>query len=553
MEIQHLVIYDFVDKKINKFEFTSQVNLFVSKGNIVGKSSLMKTLYYSLGYSIKIFPKGWEIDNKVVQVCILFNGTEYKITRLKNLFYIDEEKSPLTEMEYSVWLQNKIGINILSKEKMSEELKSVYASEVLLPFYVDQDKSWNGYIFKNSSDSYGRYSNIVKDVLEYYIGLSNADIIELEVKKANLSKEISTANRKLSSLILLESQQKYIATNQNKEIDIKCYQKQIEEHLNKFNEIGIVIAENNNKVFTIQKKIDTLKYDINELEKLAASYKEIQTEIKYECKHCNSKLTYEQSLTRLKIRNNLFEINHQVDIKQNELNKFENKLEFLINIKVENTNLYTRLKESLIELEKSANVNHYIELETNKRLAQNYLFTERIIKNEILTKTERKNEIAKSISDRKKTIKEKSIKSKTLFQQLKNKANLQLKEINLNAIEYFDFREIKSSGNDANQNILALYIIYFNIIVSHSNYILPFGMDSFIKNETSQKFKSAMFKYVENNLFSLNRQIFFSIIEENLNYLDSAIEYNIIFLEKPILEDVSHNNRDLVKWFDFLL
>ena len=128
-----------------------------------------------------------------------------------------------------------------------------------------------------------------------------------------------------------------------------------------------------------------------------------------------------------------------------------------------------------------------------------------------------KNTITKSISEKKRLIKEKSIKSKTMFQQLKNIANLELKEINLNEIDYFDFREVKSSGNDANQNILALYIIYFNVVAKFSDYTLPFGMDSFIKNETSQEFKSAMFKYVEKTLFKLSRQIFFSIIEENLN------------------------------------
>ena len=553
MEVQHLVIYDFVDKKVNKFEFNSQVNLFVSAGNIVGKSSLMKTLYYSLGYAIKIFPRGWEINNKIVQVNVLLDNVEYKITRFKDLYYIDDNKLPLTEMEYSLWLQDKLGINILSKEKQSEELKSVYASEVLLPFYVDQDKSWNGYIYKNSSDSYGRYNNIVKDILEYYIGLSNTDIILLEVKKANLAKEISSATRKLKSLILLESEQKYLATDQNNEFEIEYYQKQIEDHLNKFNEIAEVVAENNKKVFSIQQNIDTLKLDINELEKLCKSYEEKQSEIKYECKHCNSKLTYEQSLTRLKIRNNLFEINHLLNIKHNDLKKLVLKLNYFLNLKGENIDLYNKLKKSLEDLKKSANINHFIELETNKRLARNYLVTERMIREEISTKTDNKSELTKLINDKKRLIKDTSKKSKTMFEQLKIQANLQLKEINLNEIEFLDFREVKSSGNDANQNILALYIIYFNIIVNYSEYKLPFGMDSFIKNETSQEFKSAMFKYVENNLFKLGRQTFFSIIEENLNYLELVEDYKIIYLERPILNDVSDDNIDLVRWFDFLL
>ncbi|TKJ93647.1 endonuclease, partial [Paenibacillus sp. CFBP13512] len=86
MIIHSIIIYDYIDRKINKFNFESQTNIFVSKSNTVGKSSLMKSIYYCLGYSVKSWPTNWNIQNMMFQIKISNREREHIIIRNKNLF-----------------------------------------------------------------------------------------------------------------------------------------------------------------------------------------------------------------------------------------------------------------------------------------------------------------------------------------------------------------------------------------------------------------------------------------------------------------------------------
>ena len=56
--INEIIIVDYENKKANCFSFSDKSNLIVSSKNGQGKSSLVKSIYYALGASLKAFPKG---------------------------------------------------------------------------------------------------------------------------------------------------------------------------------------------------------------------------------------------------------------------------------------------------------------------------------------------------------------------------------------------------------------------------------------------------------------------------------------------------------------
>ncbi|ECL7897427.1 endonuclease, partial [Listeria innocua] len=59
MIIHELIILDFENEKANKFTFSAGVNIITSDKTTTGKSSLIKSLFYTLGFEIKQFPHGW--------------------------------------------------------------------------------------------------------------------------------------------------------------------------------------------------------------------------------------------------------------------------------------------------------------------------------------------------------------------------------------------------------------------------------------------------------------------------------------------------------------
>ena len=69
MLIESLTILDYSEKKGTRFDFSNGTNLIVSNGNKKGKSSLLKSIYYALGFDIKHFPSGWNKISGILYCC----------------------------------------------------------------------------------------------------------------------------------------------------------------------------------------------------------------------------------------------------------------------------------------------------------------------------------------------------------------------------------------------------------------------------------------------------------------------------------------------------
>lgn len=550
MIIDNIIIYDYIDQKINQFSFDPQTNIFVSKSNTVGKSSLMKSIYYCLGYSVKIWPANWNTQNMMFQIKISNREREHIVTRHKDLFYIDGNQKVLTEKEYSKWLQEFLNIEIKIKDKKSKLLSDIYASEVLMPFYIDQDKSWGGYLFSKSSDSFARYSNPVKNVLDFYFQISNNILYDLELQKSSLEAELNDTKKKIEALTLLGNDHAPFLTPVIADT-ITSNASQTTNYLGRINLLSNSVSPINNEIIELESKIDQLSRDISELNKLKRSYESRIGEIKYECIHCNSKLTVEQSLTRLKIRNNLYEIVNYINKNKQERIELEEKKRSLLLTK-DNIIDKISITEEIVKDSKEFNtIETYIEDQVNQKIASNYMFVEQKLINEQYEKTNSIKEISKKIASEKRLSAQKKSGIKKRYNELINEYERHFKDFKLDDIDFYSFKEVKGSGIDSNKKLLALYTLYSNLVNEFSTVKIPFAMDSFIKNEIASELKEQMFGFLSKYYLTIEGQSFFSIIEENVKYLDPN-NYHYIYLEKPILKDVNDTNDHLTNAFDIL-
>ncbi len=555
MIIDSIIIYDYINQRIKKFYFKPQANIFTSELNTVGKSSLIKSIYHCLGYSIKSWPSNWNISNMVFQLKVTNADREHIITRHKNLFYIDDKQETLTEKEYSIWLQDFLNIFIKIKDKKSKLLSDVYASEILLPFYVDQDKSWNGFVYSKSSDSFSRYNNTVKNVFDFYFEIANKKLIDLEIEKSSIEVELNNTHKKMEALNLLESEHSTLPKPENVINFIFNSEKdepQINNYLKMISSLNKSVADIDNNIIELETKINQFSREITELNKLKRLYNNKFNEIKYACIHCNSKLTHEQSLTRLKIRNNQYEIVEQINknkrLKEEyEYNKKEQTAEKndLLNKIVETEKILQNSKEYF-------NLDAYIADRVNQEITNNYITVEQNLFNEKDNSLDSIKKINKKISVEKRFGNQKRAEIKKKYEELINEYELYFQSVKLDDIKFYSFKEVTGSGMDANKKMLALYTLYTNLIDEYSNIRVPFAMDSFIKNETAIELKEQMFGFLSNYYLSIKGQTFFSIINENIKYLDEKNKYNFINLEKPILEEINENNKFLVKAFEVI-
>lgn len=560
MYIKSLLIYDYIEKRINKFEFEKKVNLFVSESNKHGKSSLIKSIYYSLGFQIKIWPTSWQYENMIFQLTIVHDNIEYLITRHNDLFYINEKELILNEKEFSMWLQKLVNLKIQIKEKKSKKLVDVYASELLMPFYIDQDKSWHGYVFSKTSDSYGRYTSPVRNLFDFYFNINSIKRLNLEVEKSNYGEKINSFEKQLQALNLLEDTHRdikpsyYLSNNISPKEYISNDQMNI--YLLELNKLNNALSEYDVKILNTDKLINTLSRNNFELNKLKNNYLGRLKDIEYTCIYCNSNLTEEQSITRLKIRNNIYEIEENINhnIKEIEVLK-------------DNREQFTDYKDAF--LNKRKEINHVlknreiesVEILIDAKVQQELFNTLKETENRILNDrnecTRKIANINKEIASERKLSRMQQKEITTTFTNFNNEYELFLNsnphnDIKLSDIKFGEFKEITGSGNDGNIKMLAIYTLYANLINQYSRIELPFGMDSFLKNETAKDFKIFMFSFLSKYYLTIPTQIFFSIIEENLQYIDNEIDYNIIHIEKPILKEITDSNRNLLSGLSFI-
>jgi predicted ATPase len=150
MFVKKLVIYDYENKEANSFEFSERVNVICSEDNSIGKSCLLKSLYYALGLDIKTFSPGWNYKKILFKVYYEHNGKTGYIVRAESNFGVKGRDINLNVREYSSWFSNILGLKMKLPLKDKEEMQDVYVSVPLSLFYIDQDSSWNKAIYKHT-------------------------------------------------------------------------------------------------------------------------------------------------------------------------------------------------------------------------------------------------------------------------------------------------------------------------------------------------------------------------------------------------------------------
>ena len=82
-----IIIYDALKERAFKADFNPGINIITSGENHVGKSCLVKSLYYALGADIN-FASSWDLKNKTVYLKFTVGEEECQIIRHQKSFLL---------------------------------------------------------------------------------------------------------------------------------------------------------------------------------------------------------------------------------------------------------------------------------------------------------------------------------------------------------------------------------------------------------------------------------------------------------------------------------
>lgn len=199
MYFKSVLIADIKDRTAHFQTFEKGFNVITSQENHVGKSSMLKSLYYAMGAEVD-YDNVWDKNTKVYIVEVCINDKNYTIARCQKHFAIFEDgKLPLITKSVSHDLVKKyeelFSFAVYLPNKKSKKIEMAPPAFTFLPYYIDQDKGWSGlYDSFSNIDQYNKNDRIKS--LYYHLNIYNRSTIELMAKRDALREKIEELKEK---------------------------------------------------------------------------------------------------------------------------------------------------------------------------------------------------------------------------------------------------------------------------------------------------------------------------------------------------------------------
>jgi len=336
LKFKQLLILSNSTETANLFEFNEKLNLIVAVDNSVGKSTLVKLLFWGLGCEPELDSKWNSTDSKTL-VVFSVDDVEYSVKRYKNQISIKEQSSDYVDYEkvggdYSQRMADILGFKALLPNRKTGLMQTPPPAFYFLPFYIDQKRSWS-----NAWDNFEKLAQFDRwksTIVKYHVGLLTPKHFELETEKAekkDTQKAIKEEVVKIETT--LEVVENYIPTITNATVKSDKFEKLTEEIRIELNDLqqsqekilSSLAVLNSERVYLEQQQIITEKI-IAELDKDYKYTVENIEEDEVECPLCG--VVHENSIiNRTSIMTDKIQAENQLESILSELEKVQKKLD----------------------------------------------------------------------------------------------------------------------------------------------------------------------------------------------------------------------------------
>ncbi|MHB6563800.1 hypothetical protein ACYBOC_20270 [Klebsiella pneumoniae] len=354
LQFQRLVLISDSKRLANQFTFPKRLNLITGEDNSIGKSTLAKSLLWSLGCD-PVIDEEWKSNDIKSILYFTINNKEYFSCRGSHsiiLGAIDGEAKRYTHItgDFSQDLSDLVNFKMKLPNRTDGKLETPPPAYYFLPFYIDQIKSWSSPW--DSFENLGQYANWKKSLIKYFTGYLKPEHFELEeeiYEYSEVKKESTAKIEKFQSavdVIVDNSADITIALDNEKFSEI---QKEINTELQEF-------IDYQRKLYDAQATITSNIYDLEKQYELAtSSANELEEDYKFavesiptdhlECPLCGT--LHDNSLTNRALllsekdslldeansiaseiealRSSLFELNEVAQFATNEIERINKK------------------------------------------------------------------------------------------------------------------------------------------------------------------------------------------------------------------------------------
>ena len=193
MYFDNILIADIVEKTAHFHKFEKGFNVVTSQDNHVGKSSLLKSLYFAMGAEVD-FDNVWNKNTKLYVVEFYIDEIKFSMARWQKAFvFFRETELILTTKSVTRELARKFekifSFAVYMANKKTNKIELAPPAFTFMPYYIDQDKGWSGLYESFSNIDQYKKSDRIKS-LYYHLGIYTRSTVELMAKRDTLKDKI---------------------------------------------------------------------------------------------------------------------------------------------------------------------------------------------------------------------------------------------------------------------------------------------------------------------------------------------------------------------------
>ncbi|WP_074132473.1 hypothetical protein, partial [Bradyrhizobium sp. NAS96.2] len=276
---KEVLILSKAEKAARAETFSPTTNLLTGE-NDVGKSTLIKSLYHTLGADVPGLQNNlWKRARPIYALRFSIEGTEYTLLRDEKYFGVFDEGGHLVgrfvgisgERGIASFLNPLLNFRIELERSEDGKLGPAGPAFYFLPFYVDQDEGWaKSWASFNGLQQFSAYR---KNMLEYHLGVrpqsyydAKKRLVELADEKARLEAERTTL------CTVRETYQRRKAARQV-DIDPAVFRREAEELVDAYNmvyarqqEVAQELKDVRNERHGLENEIVVLRRAVRELD-----------------------------------------------------------------------------------------------------------------------------------------------------------------------------------------------------------------------------------------------------------------------------------------------
>jgi len=335
LKFKRLLILSNSTKTANQFEFSETLNLITAIDNSVGKSTLVKLLFWGIGCEPTLDTNWGTTDSKTI-VEFIVDTTLYTVKRYKNNISLKIDEGEFLNYEkitgeYSKKLAEILEFKALLPNRSSGLMEVPPPAFYFLPFYIDQKRSWSK--AWDNFEKLEQFSNWRSTIVKYHVGLLTPKHFELENDKAEKKDSKKIVEAEIEKIeTTLEMVNDYIPQINNTITEAKEFEiltEEIKVDLRKLQEeqekvLSQVTIFNGDRVYLEQQQVITEKI-ISELDKDYKFTIENIEEDEVECPLCG--IVHENSIiNRTSIMTDKSQAENQLESILIELEKINSKL-----------------------------------------------------------------------------------------------------------------------------------------------------------------------------------------------------------------------------------